>query len=345
MIWVALFACFSGDPALDQERRALDAWRQGVTALEDREYEKAQQRFAEARPLSKEDPLVIAWEAKALADQGQLEKAVEVLEQALKVQPDFPEARYNRAAYLCRLQRPEDAAAELQIAFEQGVSVTPRQTLLDPDFAAWQGHEAFEGVLPSESLSVAVEGPEGSVFWGSEFRLRLRVLGAGDSVLEVHAPQTQGGAQLLAVDELEVASSEGLFRDLTYRFRVLEPGNWVMGPFSVTAGRRQTEGPEVVVTAKAPPDRAVTQSAPWVWRTPRELLLDPNAEWARREGGNVLVTSNPGDRVDVIPAMEPTRYSWKRKDGQERFVWVYSMPTPAKVTLRRPGEPALETEL
>ena len=96
----------------------------------------------------------MAWHARALAADGQLEPAVELLERVLRVHARFAEARYNRAAYLARLGRLDEAGPELARALADGAARS-RQAMVDPDFAPHLDHPAFAFEGHEETHEVA----------------------------------------------------------------------------------------------------------------------------------------------------------------------------------------------
>src|SRR5690606_6659298 len=130
---LALLACERPDPELVQQKRALNAWRDGKEHLEQGEAAEAAADFEKALEERPGDPLLQAWLAQALAEQGELDRAIAVLDGVLAEHPDFAEARYNRASYLARSGDPEAAAADLRRALDDGAR-QPRDVLEDPDF-------------------------------------------------------------------------------------------------------------------------------------------------------------------------------------------------------------------
>ena len=84
--WLALLllACVQrGDPELERVRQALEAWEDGVAAMEGGDSEGARIAFQDARRHQPDDPLLVAWEARATAAGGDLVAAVELLDLSL----------------------------------------------------------------------------------------------------------------------------------------------------------------------------------------------------------------------------------------------------------------------
>jgi hypothetical protein len=324
MLWVALLlACNGGDPELARRKASLDAWERGVALLEGGDASAARAAFQESRKARPSDALLLAWEARAAAEQGDLDAAIALLDEALAADPGFAEARYNRAAYHARNDEPEEAAEDLTDAIMAGVDRLPRDIREDPDFAPWLGHPAFAGVLPQEPLAVAVEVPEGSVFRGSEFAVRLRIAGAGGDAIGITPEVAAGPATLVEAIEETLQSTEGPFRDLTWRFRATGAGTIQLGPFHVYAGTRTVIAQGVTVEAKAPPGRE-NPDAPGLlhFATPREMvgsLQPPAARWSEAQG--LVVVSSPGDLVTItpVPAEEAVRYEI-RDQGAPKWV-------------------------
>jgi tetratricopeptide (TPR) repeat protein len=93
--------------------RALTAKRMG-------DRDTARQRFEEALRLDPRDSEILSNYGNLLADLGQLEAALDSYGKALDSRPAFVDARLNRAAALQKLERHEDALADLDAALTSG---------------------------------------------------------------------------------------------------------------------------------------------------------------------------------------------------------------------------------
>lgn len=345
VILVALGGCKRADPNLVAVREALQAWEEGVAALEAGDPAEARERFAEAREHRPDDVLLAAWEAKAIADAGAPAAAVTMLDPVITARPDFAEARYNRAAYKARLGiDAEEVAADLRQAIEDGARRS-REVLDDPDFAAYLDEPAFD-FLPENALSIAVEAPESPVFWGSEFDVRLRVVGAGTQPIGVTAEAVTGPVELVrAVDESS-PSTQGTFRDLTWTWRVVGAGAITFGPFHAWVGETRETLPVVALQAAAPPGREPPEGPRVLaFQTPSEVLGKANVPSGRVVEGDLLVAYQPGDRVVIEPAPKVPPVRYEKREGS-RTVWIVDRYQQAgdrrQVTITRGGQAVFE---
>lgn len=327
------------DPALVPLGRALAAWEEGERRLAAGDVAGAQDKLAEASAVSP-SPLLTAWEAKAKADGGDVEGAIALLDRALTAAPDFSEARYNRAAYLARLDRPEEAAAELGRAIQGGAS-SPLAVLEDPDFARLLGHPAFE-FLPREALSVAVVPPSGPVFWGAEVALRVELSGLVRDPVQLSPRQFDGPLQLLAVTEDVRTSGDGPARALTWTWKAVGAGPIVLGPTGVGAGKYRAQFAAIELAADAPPDVEVPTLEPLSLPTARALLEAVPERTAALvpgrgpEAAHWVAHLRPGDRASTEPTLPPPARLELREDGTVTGIalrWP-AAAVPTKVILR-----------
>src|SRR6185436_12658677 len=65
------------------------------------------------------DPIKLFERGQSAHSRGDLEKAIDFYEQALKVKPDFPEAEFQRGSALASLGRLKEAEAALRLAISQ----------------------------------------------------------------------------------------------------------------------------------------------------------------------------------------------------------------------------------
>ena len=161
-----LLACGAVDPDLRAKREAVDAFERAKAQLEAGDAVGARRAFA---ALPEVHPIVAAWEARAAARSGDIEGAVTTLGTLLEEHPTLGVARYNRAAYLARLGRLDEAGRDLQVAIELGAADV-RQAMADADFAPHLEHPALR-FLVANALIVAVEPlrhrPSSAVRYGS----------------------------------------------------------------------------------------------------------------------------------------------------------------------------------
>jgi hypothetical protein len=341
-VWLiggALLGCRGADPDLAAQARSLEAWEAGQAALRAGDPTTALERFGEAQQ-ARPSPLVGAWEARAMASRGgvgDLEMALARLDDVLRARPLFAEARYNRAAYLLRLDalapdegRRVQAAAELQQALADGPHLPPRAVLDDRDFASVLADPAF-AFLPGRTLSLTVEPPPETAFWGAEVPLRLHLSGRVGRPIAVSADPCEGPLELVSAIE-ETGDGDGVV--LTWTWRVVGPGRAVIGPFTVRAGELTSVADGITVVASAPPDRA-GPSRPLSLAVPSELVAALELRVPRVVDGAVVVRVRPGDRVTVEPPAEPpARYETRAQGEPVDVVWRWPKATPSRVRIR-----------
>jgi hypothetical protein len=324
--------CHRPDPELEKTARSLAAWEEGRAKLEAGDPAGARERFRAASEL-RPSPLLSAWEARAAAAGGDLPAAVALLDQALNEVPGFTEGRYNRAAYLARMGRPEAAAEDLVVALGPG-TIRPLSVLEDSDFAPYLDHPSF-AFLPRSALSVAVEPPEPTAFWGAEISVRLRLLGIVRPPVRFVPERATGPLQLVGVVEDTVSTAEGRALELVWTWKVVGAGKVELGPIAVTAGAYGSTVDPITVDAQAPPDKAVPPLEPLTLPTPSELAAAVPERSVGRVDGAVVVRSSPTDRLVAEPPGLPVTKLELRELGQTREI-LYRWPAdrgPTKVRL------------
>jgi len=342
---LALLACERPDPELVQQKRALNAWRDGKEHLEQGEAAEAAADFEKALEERPGDPLLQAWLAQALAEQGELDRAIAVLDGVLAEHPDFAEARYNRASYLARSGDPEAAAADLRRALDDGAR-QPRDVLEDPDFQRYLDHPAFT-FLPRQALVVAVDPPAGPAFMGGQVDVRLQVLGTDDDVVSIEAEETSGPVRLLRVVENLIQSTEGPGRELVFTFEVLGPGDVSLGPLRISAGAHEAWVAPVEFEAVAAKGKKGPKSvAPVVLTTASQVGAAhalPSATWVG--GRHLIVKAQPGDRVEIEPDPGVPQRVWELRElGRPRWTlqrWELTS-APERVRVVREGKAVLD---
>ena len=245
-----LLACTgSTDPQLEPVRQSLAAYEAGTRALEAGDPKAAQGHFEAAIAVDTESATLQLWRAKALADQGDFEGAVEGATEALKRQPELLEARYDRACWRSRAGDQEGAAEDLRIALRDPV-LDPLVVARDPDLEALRD-SPFGEVVPRPVLPVHAELSEEAVFLGGEVVLRLAALHPGQLSL-VHEGPEAGILALRKVVEDQTPEGSQTRTELRFSWTVLGAGEVPLGPWRVEAEgfEGRTEGG--VVRALAP---------------------------------------------------------------------------------------------
>jgi Flp pilus assembly protein TadD len=136
----ALLLCMTGcwtapDPALLQLSESTELARQGEEALADGRYGESIAAFVKARSLSPENPNLALWHAMAASESGDNTVAVQVLDALIEtpVGAELQVAHHNRAAYLMRMGRANQALVSLAHAHRRGL-INPEIVMSDPDF-------------------------------------------------------------------------------------------------------------------------------------------------------------------------------------------------------------------
>lgn len=337
-----LLACSRGDPELRAQKHAMDAWHEGQEALAAGDADRAIAAFARAREAQPDDPLLAAWQARAMAADGDLDGAVDLLGIAVATHPRFAEARYNRAAYLARLGRLEEAGPELARAIEDGAARS-REAMVDPDFAPHLDDPAF-AFLPDEMLLVALDAPSGTLFWGSDATLRLRVVGGQGAPATVEAEELSGPIELVSVVEDVVESTEGPVRDLSWTFKVRGEGEAVLGPFTVRSGPWSSRVRAVRFPTTAPPGKGVPDGAPALsLPVPSDVAGSLETPGIRYGEGVLDVKTGPQDRVTITPRPPGSPVRFELRD-RSKAVWVmqrYAVEGRPEVEIRAGTEVVL----
>lgn len=337
-LWLALIGCGSGaDSQRGAVRRALAHADKAEALLSDGRAVEATAELERAHEDLPDDPVIAAWLARALATQGELARAIDLLARVVAAHPDFATARYNRAAYLARAGRMDEAAVDLQRAIRDGARPA-RDVLDDPDFAPWLEHSAL-AFLPGAALSVGVERPEGAVFWGSELVIELRVHGAGDRPLDVTAERASGPVHLVRVSEDFADSTDGPSRSIAYALRVDGEGGFDVEGLSVSAAGREGTTRAFVAPLAAPPGRSASPVTVDL-RTPSAALRDiPAGALAVRRGDDVWVRLKPGERLDTSPELASDArvpYLLHKRGVLDASAWrLAGAPPNLKVIARR----------
>jgi hypothetical protein len=308
------------DPALAPFSASLDAYDDGREALEKGRPEDAVKAFAAARSHDSGSVALRLWEAKALADAGQLDTADAQLSELVHADPSIGVAWYNRAAYRVRAGRLPEAASDLQKALSLGAR-SALEAAADPDFAPALAHPAFAGILPAQALEATVTGPDGAVFVGSRYTLEFTLSALPTAELSIERSGADPGClRLQRIVQDDHAEAGRTTRRLAVDLRAEGPCAAPLGPFVVTAGNARLVLDPVPVQIEAPPGalpaaglRPLAASIP----VP-SALAPPDAGFAARRGPVGVLAMGRPDRTITGGGKPPDVVLEWRVDGQTR---------------------------
>jgi predicted Zn-dependent protease with MMP-like domain len=106
----------------DKDKADVDTALDRIEALyEDEDFERARKELQRALKAFPDDLTLREWQAVFTADDGQLEKALSILDGVLSAEPDRAFAARERAAVLADLWRFDEARAQLEALLERGL--------------------------------------------------------------------------------------------------------------------------------------------------------------------------------------------------------------------------------
>lgn len=325
-----LLACTQPEPPLKQ---SLDLYAQGLVKLEAGEFSQAAEDFERARLLAPESGELLIWQAKALAEGGDLDGAVALLDQAIRQHPGLVQGWYNRACYKARAGDLEGARVDLMQAL-RSPELDRLLVAQDPDLAALRADPANADWIPMPDLGLSLKVPAEPAFLGSEIELVIGVEQGAEEGLSLRS-ESPLSPLLRPVSWIEERSAEAPGqRRIRLRLKVLGGGEAQVGPYTVSASGLEGELPAQGVTLLAPESHSAPGQA-WTgtFGAPSELLAaQPGAE---RVGGDwVLVSYAPGDQVEW--AGQDTVSLELREDGVLQALGVLGrLPSGETVSIKR----------
>lgn len=328
-MWLLLLLSGCGGPEIASDDKvaalgaAVKAWEQAKERLDAGDPAGALPPLEAALAARPGDPLLLAWQARALAATGEHERAKTQLDGVVKAHPAFHVARYDRAVERARLGDVSGAAEDLRAVLEAGAA-TPRGLVRDPDLAPYLGDPALE-FLPRAPMDALCRLPEGKLWWGSEVAIELSAVGASAGPLAVALTATEGPLQLDRVVEDDVLADGGdRTRVWTWTFRVTGPGEALVGPARVTQGALTVEVPCGPLAASAPEGKPA-KLAPLRFPNPGEVAGERTPPAAWRDRDQVIALARPRQRVVAEPEQKPVWSGQLRKDG-ETTLQVVALP-------------------
>ncbi|MBN1334946.1 MAG: hypothetical protein JXB39_03195 [Deltaproteobacteria bacterium] len=283
---------------------ALDRYRSGRAHLERGEPVEAAEDFADAARLDPTSVALVAWQAHALAEAGDLEGAVRVLSGQAPSGTVTPLMRYNRACYLARLGRSLEALDSLQRAVQEDPDLVAAARI-DPDLVLLAGTPGFEAVVGHPAVQARMAGEEGAILAGETYDLVLEVRGPEGMRLDLTwvGPALPGFEVRRIVDEAE---EDGRHRTLTFTLFAGVAGEGTLGPWRLGVSGQALDLPAVAWEVVAPPGATprtppvLQPMGPGFW-CPAEVLEGRATPSVGTWLGRLLVVHAPSDRVEVDP--------------------------------------------
>ncbi|MFT5586406.1 MAG: hypothetical protein ACI9VR_004004 [Cognaticolwellia sp.] len=289
-----LLACSQPEPPV---KRGLNLYAQGLSKLEAGQSAEAAEDFAQARVLDPQSAELLLWQAKAVAEGGDLKGAIALVDQAVVLRPGMVEAWYNRACYRARSGDVAGASLDLQQAL-RSPDLDRLLVAQDTDLAILRADPGNADWIPLPRLGLSLKVPDQPFFLGSEIELVIGIDQGADQglTLRMISPLSPLLRPVAWIEE-GWAETPG-HRRLRLRLKVQGAGRAELGPFVVSASGLTGEIPAQSVSLLAP-ESHLSPSESWTgsMRLPSELLQAvPGAQ--RLEGEWVLVSYAPGDRVE-----------------------------------------------
>ncbi len=321
LAFTVLVAC--SDPKLAPFKEGLAAYDEGRAALDGGDPARAVERFAAARATDPESVPLALWEAKALADAGQLGAADVRLSALVDAHGELGVAWYNRAAYRARAGRMGEAASDLTRALALGAR-SPLEAAADPDFEAARAHPAFAGVLPAQPLEATITGAE-SVFIGSRYPLVVTVTTLPNASPTLRrSGQDPGCLRLQRILQDDTAGAGKVTSVLTVELRAEAACDTALGPFEVRAGSATVNVDAVQVRIEAPEGHMPPPVPPLPAVLPFPATYAPaDAGFRATRGDGAFVMGPPGAPIRATASGKDRRadvtLEW-RVDGQTRAI-------------------------
>jgi len=350
--WLLLAACRPGP--FDDQEKALKAWKQGRSLLDEGRAAEAVEVFTRARTFDPDAPSLVGWQARALAAAGDPAGALREVDAWLATHPGDPTLVYNRACYRARTGDLRGAHDDLAIILP-GRDTLIAQARSDPDLADVD----LTGIVEERAPHVTVTGEQGSVLLGDLWDLSLEIGLERELPLSVTYEGDEPGifVPVRVVDE-RTSGDAGVVRTLSFSLLAVGGGEGQMGPWKVQVGasRPITTGASAVRwKVVAPSGMAAPSAMPDLlaaaFPLPREVLADRETPSAATWGDRLLVVHAAGDRVEVTEAatLEPALRMEIREGDQIRRLAVAWRWAPdargAQVKISRAGAPVLDTQV
>ena len=338
----------AGDPPAPPEplRVSLDAWDEGVAHLEAGRHAEAAASFRASLDANPRAAEVQLWLGRALAAQGDLPAAIAAATAALELRGEWPLAHYNRACWRARAGDLALAAADLSVALEDP-SLDRLAVAADTDLDPLRADPRFRDGVPARALPAAGDAVSDPVFLGSEWRLRFAAQVRPGDALTITGPDTPATLRWVKTVEDRELNGEQEARTIEIVFQVDGAGAGSLGPYTLSAGGLTADVGPFVYEFLAPDGHTPPEAAagPDPLRTPEALLGAMEAAGAMRQGDEVRIRADPGDRIDLSPKAKTIQLV-RRRSGQPQWIGrLLIAPEPVTVTITRGGAEVYSGEL
>ncbi len=341
MGWVLGWVLGCGAPAerIARLEASLGLWEEGVQALEVGDPGAAVEAFSSAILKDPASPEIWLWKGRALAEAGDLEGAIQAAGQVLARRPDHPVARYNRACWLARQGRLEEAAGDLARVLEEG-GVDRLDAARDPDLDVLRADPATRSRVPARRLPAWATADPEAMFVGSQWSVRILVeLPVEEPALHLSFDGDEAAPlQLMRIVEDWVPHGATVERDIEFIFRVLGEGEGRVGPWLAKGAGLEAFLPTVPYRFLAPPGASpvVGRSLAGLFRSPEERVGGLQETGAVRYADHVVVRGEPGDRLES--STTPSLQVEVRSGGQPTWIaWEIASEPGSRVALHRSG--------
>ncbi len=254
MIFIWLIGC--ADPDFGHVGLALESYDRGILSMQQGDPIAAASAFSEAIALDPKRPVLRSWEAQALMDAGQSERALSRLNDGLHRFPANAEMRHQRAALLARSGKLAESAKDLRWLYAHDAA-HPILVGEDPDFVGLKADPVFAKLVPDAVVDASVVGEEGSILVGDTYSIEFSITSrAGTPITITNRGESMEWLDLYRVVE-DVTSDTQIWarRRIRAEYRALKPGRHVAGPWLVEVADSRALTERVVVEIFALPEQ------------------------------------------------------------------------------------------
>ena len=267
---------------------SVDSWEQARDAMESGDLEAARSALTHSIQRAPKQPVLRLWSAELYAKSGEFERALEELDRASTMRPDWPDERFRRATVLARLGKTTAAAELLSGLIQQG-ELTRSAIRQEPAFSQVIAEEPFVQLLRSPVRGL-VRVPPGAVVVGEPFLVELQVERDENGEFSVEAPSAEGLGLERVEEAVDRRGGTGFRRRVSWIVVAHRPGRIRLGPYDVRVGDAslRIEGGSVDAIGRAEAEVQIME-----WAVPSALFRDeavPGQEatgpWVRLVAGD-----------------------------------------------------------